>query len=145
MGITRVGAAGKRGAELCVGTGGKGSRAAVLPLVLGHGRVLALSHAWRPSLGCRRCLWPSSVWGTVTGMWTQWVPFGRGCIGQAGWRAWWFVVPAVSPWPGLLLTSSFGTVSGRASTSVWLMILTNFRRGSIPECGCILPLLRDMV
>lgn len=49
------------------------------------------------------------------------------------------------PRPGLLLTSSFGTVSGRASTSVWLMILTNFRRGSIPECGCILPLLRDMV
>lgn len=60
MGITRVGAAGNRGAELCVGTDGEGSRAAVLPLVLGHGRVLALSHAlshaWRPSLGCRRCL-----------------------------------------------------------------------------------------
>lgn len=35
MGITRVGAAGNRGAELCVGTDGEGSRAAVLPLRAG--------------------------------------------------------------------------------------------------------------
>lgn len=109
MGIIRVGAAGKRGAEPCVGTGGEGSRAAtLLSLPAGTRLVLALSHAWRPSLGCWRCSWPSSarrgyrdvetfpgcwrcLWPSsarrVTGMWTA--------VGHIWlWMCWWFVLPA---------------------------------------------------
>lgn len=127
MGIIRVGAAGKRGAEPCVGTGGKDSRAAtLLSLPVGTRLVLALSHAWRPSLGCWRCSWPSSA--------------RQGCrdVDSCGSHL------AVD----VLVVCSAGRVlwgllrSSRASTSVCLVILTDSRRGSIPKCGCILPWLR---
>lgn len=125
------------GAEPCVGRGGEGSRAAVLPLRAGTRLVLALSHLWRPSLGCWRCLPPSSAWQGYRDVQTA--------VGHIWLRMWrsggrstrWFVLPGAL---GLLLTSSTGVVTGRASTPVCSMILANSRHGSIPKCGCILPL-----
>lgn len=99
--------------------------------------TLSLRAGTRPGAG------PVTHLGTCPGL-LEGSPLGMDGSGRPE-GLWWFVLLPMSRWPGLLFTSSIGAVTSRAFTSLWLMILTNSRCGSIPKCGCILPLLRDMI
>lgn len=142
MGIARVGAAGSRGVELSVGADGEGTG---LSLPAGTRPCAAPGTRLDTFTGLPEVFVTQLCLAGLQGCGQQWVTFGCGCIRKGGGRAWWIVLLAVSWWPGLLLMSSVGAVTSRASIPVLLMVLTDSRRGSIPKCGCILPLLRDMV
>lgn len=87
--------------------------------------------------------------GRVRGVWTA-----VGPLWAWGYRSarpeglvWWSVLPAVSqPRVSWAAAHVQHCCSDQQSPHIpWLMILTNPRHGTIPKCGCILPLLRDMI